>query len=312
MIVHPPIIGRFSERWGHNFYPLNLLKWSQVVPPDGGSNLETIIPLALHHKNVAKSKSYNTLGREIIAKCANWDFSFSVNRGFSYFSLYWDWLEDVLGRCKHLLDVTHLYSVVFASLFTYDYDENLMKAFCECWSPLTNTLHTSVGEIFITPWDLSIHGGLPCTGVFYDEVVPNVQELDGINDQGQPYLLYSCCYLFMAYHHLQNRLKRQGKVSVRDWITFWFRGNGRYPAPRKLVRRTTIPKCSQNPLGEINEHGLWSDKEHGVFADLQVEGDLKEETYLSALLSCWLFIFVFPIKDHNSIHLGFQDRYFHS
>nr|POF06367.1 hypothetical protein CFP56_59430 [Quercus suber] len=77
-----------------------------------------------------------------------------------------------------------------------------------------------------------------------------------------------------------------------------------YPAPRKPARRTTIPKCSQNPFGVINEHGPWSDKEHGVFADLQVEGDLKEKTYLSALLSCWLCIFVFPIKDPNSIRPG--------
>ena len=178
--------------------------------------METTILLVSHHKNVAKSKPYNTLGREIIAKCADWDFSFNVNEGFSYFSLYWDWLEDVLNWCKHLLDVTHLYSAVFASLFTYDYDENLMKAFCECWSPSTNTLHTLVGEISITPWDLSILGGLPCTGAFYDEVVPNAQELDEINDQGQPYLPYNYRYLFLLYHHLQNRLKRQGKVSVRD------------------------------------------------------------------------------------------------
>ena len=88
----------------------------------------------------------------------------------------------MLGRCKHLLDATDLYSAVIASLFTYNYDENLMKAFCECWSPLTNTLHTLVGEISITPWDLSILGGLPCIGAFYDEVVPNAQELDGTND----------------------------------------------------------------------------------------------------------------------------------
>ena len=304
LIVRPPIIGRFSERWGHNSYHLNLPKWSQVASPDGGSNLETIILLASHHKNVTKSKPYNTLGREIIAKRANWDSSFSVNGGFSYFSLYWDWLEDALGRCRHLLDATHIYGAVFASLFTYDYDENLMKAFCECWSPSTNTLHTSVGEISITPWDLSILGGLPCTGAFYDEVVPNAQELDGTNDQGRPFLPYSCRFLFMAYHHLQNRLKRQGKVSVRDWITFWYRGNGRYSAPRKPARRTTIPKCSQNPFGVINKHGPWSNKEHRVFVNLQVEGDFKEETYLSALLSCWLCVFVFPIKDPNSIRPG--------
>ena len=179
-----------------------------------------------------------------------------------------------------------------------------MKAFYECWSPSTNALHTSVGEISITPWDLSIIGGLPCTGAFYDEVVPNVQELDGINDQGWPYPPHSCRYIFMAYHHLQNQLKRQGKVSVHNWITFWCRGNGKYPAPRKPARWTTIPKCSQNPFGVINEHGPWSDKEHGVFANLQVKGDLKEETYLLALLSYWLCIFVFPINNSNSIRPG--------
>ena len=90
LIVCPPIIGRFSKRWGRNSYPLNLPNWSQVVPSDGGSILETIILLASYHKNVTKSKPYNTLGREIIAKHADWDFSFSLNEGFSYFSLYWD------------------------------------------------------------------------------------------------------------------------------------------------------------------------------------------------------------------------------
>ena len=173
LIVHLPIIGRLSERWGHNFYPLNLLRWSQVIPPNGSSNLETIILLASNHKNVAKSKSYNTLGQEINERSTNWDSSFSMNGGFSYIPLYWEWLEDVLGWCKCLLDATHLNSLVFASLFTYSYDEKLMKAFCECRSSATNTFHTSVKEIFITPWDLSILGGFPCTRVFYDKVVPN-------------------------------------------------------------------------------------------------------------------------------------------
>ena len=178
LIVHMPIIGRFSERWDHNFYPLNQPRWSQVIPLDGSSNLKKIILLASNHKNIAKSKPYNTLGWEVNERCANWDSSFSVNGGFSYIPLYWEWLEDILGWCKCLLDVTHLYSVVFASLFTYNYDEKLMKAFCKCWSLATNTIHTSVWEISITPWDLSILGGIPCTSVFYDEVVPNVQELD--------------------------------------------------------------------------------------------------------------------------------------
>ena len=37
-------------------------------------------------------------------------------------------------------------------------------------------------EISITPWDLSIFSELSCTSVFYDEVVLNVQLLDGTNE----------------------------------------------------------------------------------------------------------------------------------
>lgn len=78
----------------------------------------------------------------------------------------------MLCRCKELLRASLLYDAVFASLFTYGFDENLLKAFCECWSIMTNTLHILVGEISIIPWDLHILGGLPCAGSFYDEVVP--------------------------------------------------------------------------------------------------------------------------------------------
>jgi hypothetical protein len=41
-----------------------------------------------------------------------------------------------------------------------------------------------------------------------------------------------------------------------------------------------------------------------VFVDLQVPDELKEETYLEALLSCWLCAFVFPIKDLHNIQHG--------
>lgn len=64
---------------------------------------------------------------------------------------------------------------------------------------------------------------------------------------------------------------------------------------------------------QMQSESIWRDKrewtmvqyeDHAVFVDLQVEDDLKEETYLSALLSYWLCIFIFAIKDLNIIHLG--------
>ena len=111
-----------------------------------------------------------------------------MNGGIFFIPLYWEWLEDVLSRCKGLLNDANLSESVFTSLFTYDYNEHLVKAFCECWSPMTNTLHTLVGEISITTWDLHKLGGLPIRGLFYDEVVPTTNELEGVDDQGKNYL----------------------------------------------------------------------------------------------------------------------------
>ena len=52
-----------------------------------------------------------------------------MNGGISYIPLYWEWLENVLSRCKELLKAANLYEVVFASLFTYDCNEHLVKHF---------------------------------------------------------------------------------------------------------------------------------------------------------------------------------------
>ena len=70
---------------------------------------------------------------------------------------------------------------MYASLFTYNHDDNIIKALYECWSQETNTFHSSIGEISITPWDLYFLGGLPCTGTLYDKVVPCVEELKGVD-----------------------------------------------------------------------------------------------------------------------------------
>ena len=166
-----------------------------------------------------------------------------MNGGISYIPLYWEWLEDILSRCKELLKAANLYEAVFASLFTYDFNEYLVKAFCECWSPTTNTLHTLVGEISITTWDLSKLGGL-----LYDIVVPTAKELEGVDDQGKNYLPRSCHYLFIVYHHLQHRMKKQSKVNVNNWIAFWFKGDERHPTPKKQAKKRTPSKTQSKSI----------------------------------------------------------------
>nr|GMD05986.1 ABC transporter G family member 11 [Ipomoea batatas] len=71
-----------------------------------------------------------------------------------------------------------IYDAVFASLFTYDRNVDIIEAFCEAWCPRTNTLITSSGEMSISLRDLYMLGGLPLLGDIYDERIPNALDLN--------------------------------------------------------------------------------------------------------------------------------------
>ncbi|KAK4706249.1 hypothetical protein R3W88_034194 [Solanum pinnatisectum] len=119
-----------------------------------------------------------------------------------YTSGYWEWVEDLLARCKETLDKIKTYDVIFASMFTYDHNENVFQAFCENQHPSTNTVSTFVGELSISLCDLRTIGGLPIHGSFYDEVIPSAKELTHVDDQGKSFLPRSYSYLFLAFYRL--------------------------------------------------------------------------------------------------------------
>ena len=116
--------------------------------------------------------------------------------------LYWEWAEDVLSRFEDHLKKLSLYDAVYASLFLYDHCPSIVKAFCNIWCPLTNTAHTSKGEISISLLDLTTLSGLPFFGEVLDEVVPTIEELD---DSGSTDGVRQCRYLLHAYHELARR-----------------------------------------------------------------------------------------------------------
>ncbi|KNA23094.1 hypothetical protein SOVF_027810, partial [Spinacia oleracea] len=64
----------------------------------------------------------------------------------SFLPGWWKWTEDVLSRFGDILRVCSVYKAVQASFCLYDKDPNIICAFCESWSPTTNTLHTMTGE----------------------------------------------------------------------------------------------------------------------------------------------------------------------
>lgn len=62
-------------------------------------------------------------------------------------------------------------------------------------------LHTVIGEVSISFWNLQIIVGLLIHDSFYD-VVPDAFELIGVANDGILFLPSSCKYLFSAFHHL--------------------------------------------------------------------------------------------------------------
>ena len=137
------------------------------------------------------------LGSRVRDGEAKWGNLFKV-LGESFFTEgYWEWVEEVLGRHASFLKGCKLYEAIFASLFNYDCHDSVIRAFCECWCPTTNTLCTSIGEVSISLRDLYRIAGLPIIRSFYDEMVSSAEELS--NDATKSSLLPSCQNLFLAY-----------------------------------------------------------------------------------------------------------------
>uniref|UniRef100_A0A2N9G5U8 Aminotransferase-like plant mobile domain-containing protein n=1 Tax=Fagus sylvatica TaxID=28930 RepID=A0A2N9G5U8_FAGSY len=284
-----------THRGGDNFSSSSFCQFHLFFVPHRCVNYTGLFPLLARRINVGE---------------AHWATSsrappLQYTGEFSYIPKYWEWLEDILSRNKKTLTDAKIYGAVRASLFTYDRNVHAMQAFFEYWCPATNTLHTSVGEISITLWDLCRIGGLPLFGSFYDEVVPSAKEMSSLPS--------SCEYLFAAFHHLSLKLGGPDSVTSTEWVGFWFRGSVRYPKPpnRRSLRRSVRGKLSHNPRGIITTHRnqCRTEDEETPFRILKVSEKAKEETWLAALLSCWLGEFVFPGKEANLIRPGtFQGR----
>ncbi|KAL0287357.1 UNVERIFIED_CONTAM: hypothetical protein Scaly_2767300 [Sesamum calycinum] len=260
-----------------------------------------------HPEGPIKSPLSNNLratrGRSIIEGDAKWDGDIRFTGEFRYTKGYWEWTKHVLSRCGDRLRHLKIYDVVYASLFTYDHNSDIVKAFCEVWCPLTNTFLTSAEEMSISLWDLHELAGLPMAGCLYDEVVPSALELTGVDEKRERFVPRSSKYLLYAYHLLQSADdNRCSHVSIDKWVKFWSKKTTKYyPPPPRKEKKMVRPKSTNNPLGDIAIQERWSTAKEALFVKLCIERSLKEEVYLAAYVACWLCVFVLPGKDVNSI-----------
>ncbi|KAL2938386.1 Serine/threonine-protein phosphatase 7 long form-like protein [Bienertia sinuspersici] len=100
---------------------------------------------------------------------------------------------------KDILELCSVHNAVYASLYYYDRDTNLLRAFCKSWCPTTNTLHTMAGELSISLWDLYKLGSFPISSQIYDEAVPDIHTLHAHTEKGNRNISKACESLIAAY-----------------------------------------------------------------------------------------------------------------
>ena len=130
------------------------------------------------------------------------------------------------------------------------------------------------------------------------KVVPNSKEISS--------LPLCCCPLFATFHHLSLELGGLHLVTTAAWVKFWFRGKSKYQKPptRRSIKRNARGKQSHNPSGKIDAPRILTKEDEAPFNVLKVEKRLIEETWLVALISCWLGEFALPDGRPNLIRLG--------
>ncbi|KAI3469665.1 hypothetical protein Pfo_026328 [Paulownia fortunei] len=265
LAVHSPLVDRYTKPWPKLTNLLYLAEWSQEIPLSKNSKVWAL--QTTHHQPSNKPTPLPTLD------------AIQFTGEFHYIKVY-------------------------ALLFTYDHNSDIIKAFCEAWCPLTNTLLTLLGELSISLWDLHTLAGLPMTGSLYDEVVPSVKELIGVDEGDSRIVPRSCKHLIHAYHLLQGNANgdQSFQVSIDKWVRFWFKKATKYPLPPpRREKKVNRFKSTHNPLDDFDIHEEWCPSEMALFSKLGVKESSRDETYLVAYLACWLCAFVLPNDDINSI-----------
>ncbi|KAH0720111.1 hypothetical protein KY284_005141 [Solanum tuberosum] len=193
----------------------------------------------------------NTLhmrSRRMILEELRWGDNIVLEGEYHCIPGYWEWTEDVLSKNGQSLNNACIYDAVFASLFTYDRNSNIIQAFCEAWSPQTNTLLTSIGETSISLWDLHILGGLPISEVPYQEVIPNSTKLTGLDDKRERFLARTFECMFAAFHYLKEKNNGNMRVSFNEWIQFWCKKDRKYElAPPRKEKKSRRLSSTHNP-----------------------------------------------------------------
>ncbi|KAK4400837.1 hypothetical protein Sango_1189800 [Sesamum angolense] len=150
LAVYAPLIGgRNVNAWPRLTNSSHLGEWCQEISLS--KNIKAWTLRATHHEPPRHQPSDDfahlcTLGRSIIEGDVKWDGDLRFTGEFRYTKGYWEWTEDVLSQCEDILCHLKIYDVVYALLFTYNHNSDIVKAFCEACADDNRCSHVSIDK----------------------------------------------------------------------------------------------------------------------------------------------------------------------
>ncbi|MCE3216020.1 hypothetical protein HAX54_004479 [Datura stramonium] len=110
---------------------------------------------APHHRYTNIASPLPSLGHRIVRGDIRWGEIVVFEGEYHHIPGYWEWTEDTLGRSQEVLVTTDIYDAVYASLFTYNRNSDIL-------------------------------------GSFYEEVIPDATELTCVDAKDQRYIPRFC------------------------------------------------------------------------------------------------------------------------
>ncbi|KAA0053994.1 putative mitochondrial protein [Cucumis melo var. makuwa] len=124
LLVEKPWAGHFVDHWSCLDDNSILPKLSMEIPLSEGKNA-WVLQSSIHNEAL-NSDRVLTLGQHLIEGQTRWGVVTKVLGEFCFADCYWEWLELAVGRNARLLYNAHLYSVITASLYTYDRNNDVV------------------------------------------------------------------------------------------------------------------------------------------------------------------------------------------
>jgi len=149
-----------------------------------------------------------------------------------------EWTEYILKHFELTLSSANIYRAVGISCYPYHFDRDVWRAFCELWSPLTNTLQYGAGEVGISLYDLEKIGGLTILGDIYEEFLPCNEDLMDVEKFSQIVLELLRTHIELCCFHKSNY------VYWNWWLDHFYRGELTWDAFGKESEKRTL----SNPL----------------------------------------------------------------